>query len=146
MKETRLKPPTPSHDCMRVLPHHFLLESTKCCVFCTLGESCFSQSQSTTHNFGDKKTNQKTLSTFFGGEPCRIFCFESFLAKPKNPKINPWNPKNQPLESKVRYVQEQSKKTIHAVFRGIGPFGPIGCSQLAPATIWQQQRQDPTVA
>ena len=33
----------------------------------------------------------------------------------------------------IRYVQVQSKYTIHAVFRGIGPFGPVGWIHSAPA-------------
>ena len=97
VKETMLKPPTPSHDCMRVLPHRFLLESTKCCVFCTLGESCFSQSQPTTHNFGDKKTNQKTLSTFFWGGTLPNFLFRKLPGKTEKPKNQPAAPQKSTL-------------------------------------------------
>lgn len=53
VKETRLKPPTPSHDCMRVLPH----------------------------NFGTKQQTKRLWAPFLG-EPwwwSRIFCFENFL-------------------------------------------------------------------
>lgn len=127
-----LNPPTPqvlphsSHDCIWAFyPTQNPFSSTRCCVFCTLGESCFSQSQPTTHDFWHKKQTKRLCSFFFFRRKTGVpnYLFRKIPGKPP--------PKKKP--TKVRYVQEQSKKIIHAVFRGIGPFGPMGCSQLAPA-------------
>ena len=83
--------------------------------------------------FGTKNKPKDFAASFFfeGKLGSQIFCFEKFLENPHRKKKK---------TTKVRYVQEQSKKTIHAVFRGIGPFGPMGCSQLAPASPGPQQR------